>query len=174
MFVANLVILAQICDELWRGQSEFPGILSQNGKNDLEGQGQWPLFSIPAESIPWCIFGANLVILSQICYELSCGQNKVYGQTYRGADTGKGNLERPRGNKNNQRFALLFLCEGNPSVSCGFLSQEVNNRETFVCHDVIGVTRGQHLPDLKDIWLATAGDETGNISFFKSTILPVT
>ena len=38
-FSANLVILAQIYDELWSGQAEFPGILSQNGQNDLEGQG---------------------------------------------------------------------------------------------------------------------------------------
>ena len=47
MFGANLVILAQICDELC-GQAKFPRILSQNGQNDLEGQGQWPPFSIPA------------------------------------------------------------------------------------------------------------------------------
>ena len=43
MFVANLVILAQIYNELSNlscGQAEFPRILSQNGQNDLEGQGQ--------------------------------------------------------------------------------------------------------------------------------------
>ena len=34
------------------------------------------LFSIPAESIPRCMFGANLVILVQICDELSGGQAK--------------------------------------------------------------------------------------------------
>ena len=78
MFAANLVILSRICDELSCGQAEFPGILSQN---DLEVQGQWPLFSIPAESAPWCMFGANLVNSAQICDELSCGQGKVYGQT---------------------------------------------------------------------------------------------
>ena len=76
MFGANLVILSQIYDELSRGQAEFPTISSQNGQNDLEGQGQWPPFSIPAESIPRCMFGANLVILDQICDELSCGQVK--------------------------------------------------------------------------------------------------
>ena len=27
------------------------------------------------------MFGANLVILDQICEELSCGQGKVYGRT---------------------------------------------------------------------------------------------
>ena len=70
MFGANLVILTQICDELSRGQAEFPKILSQNGQNDLEGQGQGPPFSIPAESIPGRMFGANLVILAQICEEL--------------------------------------------------------------------------------------------------------
>ena len=78
MFGANFVILAQIYDELSCRQAEFPRILSQN---DLEGQGQWPLFSITTKSIPWCMFGANLVISAQICDELSCGQGKVYGRT---------------------------------------------------------------------------------------------
>ena len=73
MFGANLVILAQIYEDLSRRQAKFPRILSQNGQNDLEGQGQWLPFSIPAESIPRCMFGANLVILDQICDELSCG-----------------------------------------------------------------------------------------------------
>ena len=40
MFDTNLVILAQICEELLCGQAEFPRILRQNGQNDLEGQGQ--------------------------------------------------------------------------------------------------------------------------------------
>ena len=79
MFGANLVILAQIYDELSCWEAKFPRILSQNGQNDLEGQGLWPPFSIPAETIPWCMFGANLVIPAQICDELSCGQGKVYG-----------------------------------------------------------------------------------------------
>ena len=65
MFGANVVILAQICDELSRRQPEFPRILSQNGQNDLEGQDQWPPFSIPAKSIPGCVFGPNLVILAK-------------------------------------------------------------------------------------------------------------
>ena len=74
IFGANLVILAQICNELLHGQVEFPRIQCQNGQNDLEGQGQWPPFSITAESVPGCMFGANLVILAQICDELSHGQ----------------------------------------------------------------------------------------------------
>ena len=37
-------------------------------------------FSIPAEIIPGCMFGANLVILAQIYDELLYGQDKVYGQ----------------------------------------------------------------------------------------------
>ena len=81
MFGANLVILAQIYDELLWGQAKFPRILSQNGHNDLEGHGQWPPFSIPADSIPRCMFGTNLVIPAPICDELSYGQGKVYGQT---------------------------------------------------------------------------------------------
>ena len=88
MFGANLVILAQIYYEQWCGQAKFPRILSQNGQNDLEDQSQSPLFSKPTESIPWCMFGANLVIRAQICDELSCGQGKVYGRTDRRADTG--------------------------------------------------------------------------------------
>ena len=86
MFGANLVILAQIYDELLCGQAGFPRILSQNGQNDLEGQGQWPLFAIPAKSISWYMFGANLVIPAQICDELSCRQGKVYRQTDRPTD----------------------------------------------------------------------------------------
>ena len=45
--------------------------------NDLEGQGQWPPFSIPVERIPRCIFHANLMILARICNKLSCGQAKL-------------------------------------------------------------------------------------------------
>ena len=86
MFSGNLVILDRIYDELSRGQAIFPTILSQNGQNDLEGQGQWPPFSIPAESIPRCMFSGNLVILDRICDELSCGQGKVYGRTDAGND----------------------------------------------------------------------------------------
>ena len=77
-------------------EAEIPRILRQNGQNDLEGQGQWPPFSIPAKSIPWCMFGANLVIPAQICDELSCGQGKVYGQmdsqTDRRTDAGNDNI----------------------------------------------------------------------------------
>ena len=73
MFGANLVILAHNCDKLLCRQAIFPRILIQNGQNhaasastalvtrmgqnDLEGQGQWPPFSISTESIPWCKFG---------------------------------------------------------------------------------------------------------------------
>ena len=61
---------------LWRvieRKAKFPRILRQNSQNDLKGQGQWPPFSIPAESIPLCMFGANLVIPAQTCDLLSCG-----------------------------------------------------------------------------------------------------
>ena len=74
MFGANLVIPSQICDELLCRQAKFPRILSQDGQNYLEGQGQWPQFSIPAESIPGCIFVANLMILAQICDEWCHGR----------------------------------------------------------------------------------------------------
>ena len=77
MLGANLVILAQICDEWSHGQAKFPGILSQNGLNDLEDHSQWPPFSTPAKNISCLVFGANLAIPAQICDELSCGQVKV-------------------------------------------------------------------------------------------------
>ena len=80
MLGTNLVIPAQICDELMRRQAKFPIILSQNGQNDLESQDQWHPFLTPPESIPWCIFAANLTIPSQICEELSCGQGRPYRQ----------------------------------------------------------------------------------------------
>ena len=92
MFGANLVILAEICDELSHRQAKFPRILSQNGQNDLEGQGQWSPFSIPTESVPWCMFGANLVIPAQMCDELSYGQGlRTDRWTDRWTDTGKDN-----------------------------------------------------------------------------------
>ena len=71
IFAANLVILAQIHYKFSHRQAKFPRILSQNGQNDLEGQSQWPQFSIPAENIPGCMFDANLVIVIQSCDELS-------------------------------------------------------------------------------------------------------
>ena len=74
IFRANLLILAKTHYKLSRRQSKIPRILSQNGQNDLEGQGQWPPFSILAESIPGCMFGANLVILAPIYDEISHGQ----------------------------------------------------------------------------------------------------
>ena len=75
MFCTNLVTVAPIHYKLSHRYTKFPRILSQNG---LEGQGQWPPFSLPAESIPRYMFGANLGILAQICDELSCRQGKVY------------------------------------------------------------------------------------------------
>ena len=58
-----------------------PELQVKMAKKKLEGQGQWPLFSIPAQSITGCMFGANLVIPAQICDELSCGQGKFHGRT---------------------------------------------------------------------------------------------
>ena len=89
MFGANLVILAQICEDLLTGQIKFHKILSQNSQNDLEGQGA--LFSIPAESITGCIFVTNLMILAQICDKLSYGQSKVHGRTDGRTDAGNDN-----------------------------------------------------------------------------------
>ena len=66
IFVAILVILLQIHYKLSREPAKFSRILSPNGHNDLEGQGQGHQFSISAESIPWCMFGANLIIPATI------------------------------------------------------------------------------------------------------------
>ena len=94
------MIPAQIHYKLWCRQTKFPRILNQNGQNDLEGQGQWPHFSIAAGSIPWCMSGGNhmsapvpihwnvnviilieIFIRAEICDKLSYGQGKVYKRT---------------------------------------------------------------------------------------------
>ena len=67
----NLVIPVM---SYFHGQAEFPR--SQNGQHDLENQGQWPLFLIPAQNISGSMFGANLVTLAQICEDLLTGQIK--------------------------------------------------------------------------------------------------
>ena len=46
----KFVALAQIHYKLSCTQNKFPRIQSQNGQNDLEGQGQFPPFAIPTES----------------------------------------------------------------------------------------------------------------------------
>ena len=73
----NFINAAGIHYKLLRGQAIFLKILGQNGQNDqndLEGPGQWPPFSIPAASIPSCMFSANLMIVSQIYFKSLCGQ----------------------------------------------------------------------------------------------------
>ena len=77
---ANVVIPGQIHYKLLCKQPKFPRIFSQNGQNDFESQDHLLPFSIPAESMLGCMFGTNLMIPSQICDELSCGQGKVHGQ----------------------------------------------------------------------------------------------
>ena len=64
ILAANLVIPDEIQGKLLHWQTKFTRILSQNG---LEGQGQWPPFSISAESKLECMLGANLVIQAEIC-----------------------------------------------------------------------------------------------------------
>ena len=51
--------------------------------NDLEGHSQWPPFFISPNSIQKCMFDADFVIVGQICGELLCQKNKVYGQAHR-------------------------------------------------------------------------------------------
>ena len=73
--------LVQIWWLLWR-QIKVPRILSQNNQNDLECQGQWPPFSITLESILECMSRANLLIQTEICDELSCGQGQTQARQY--------------------------------------------------------------------------------------------
>ena len=61
-------------------QATFPKILVWKWLNGLIYQGQWPLFSIPVESIIGCMFGANLVIPVEISDEFM-GQDRTDGQT---------------------------------------------------------------------------------------------
>ena len=77
---AYLVILIQIHYKLSHGGAKFPRILSQNSQKDFEGPGQRPLLSIPAESIPQCMYGANFMIPADICDQFLCGQGKIYIQ----------------------------------------------------------------------------------------------
>ena len=95
------ICLAQIHCKLLRGQDNFPSVLSQNWQNDLEGQHQWPLFSIPAESIPGCTFGINFVIpVETAADELSCGQDE-FPRSQKGQMTLKVNV-------NNSEFQYLL------------------------------------------------------------------
>ena len=57
---------SQIYYKLSYGQADFPRILSQNIRNGRQSQRQRPPLSIPAESIPVSMFGANLVIPAHI------------------------------------------------------------------------------------------------------------
>ena len=81
IFGANLTILAQINDKLWSGQTKVQRIRRQNGQNDPKGHGQWPPFSIPTKSIPWCTFGTNLVISTQSCDKVKFTGRQTDGQT---------------------------------------------------------------------------------------------
>ena len=107
MFGVNLMIPPQICDELSRRQADFPRILSQN---DLEGQGQWYLFSKQTESITRCMFGADLAIPTQICDELSCRYGKVSDrQTDRQTDRQAGRETDGQTDRRRQRQHLFGL-----------------------------------------------------------------
>ena len=57
---ANFIILPHIHYKLSYWEAKFSRILSQKGQNDLEGQGQWPPFPIPIESVPWCMFKTDV------------------------------------------------------------------------------------------------------------------
>ena len=84
-----------------------------------------PLFSVSAEGIQRCMFGANLTIPVQIGGELSCGQSQVYEWTYRKTD---GQMDRHRqqqypfglkGQKLCSNFAVGTAC-GSIMTNFGF------------------------------------------------------
>ena len=64
---------------------------------NLKGQGQWPSFSIPAESIPGGMFGANLVVPAQMCDDrvdnVKFMDGRMDGQT--DGQTDAGNINTP-------------------------------------------------------------------------------
>ena len=60
---------------LWWASVRITLISNNSWSKWPKGQGQWPPLSAPAESILWCIFGANLVIPDQKCAELTCRQH---------------------------------------------------------------------------------------------------
>ena len=68
--ISNLVIVAQIYDELLHGQPNFQEFWVKMAKMTLKVKAN---DQIPAESIPGYMFSANLVILAQIYDELPCG-----------------------------------------------------------------------------------------------------
>ena len=121
MFGANLVIPSQICDKLFYGQAKFPRILSQNGHNDLEGHGQWPLFFNTNWEYPRMHICHKFDYSSSnmwrviVCDELWCGQSTVHGRTDRRTD-GKKHMratttplqpERTRGKK--ELIGIIFI-----------------------------------------------------------------
>ena len=67
---ANLVILAEIGDELLCRQDHFGARLSVKVPNDLEGHDQSRPFSKAALLVPRCTIGANFVILAETSEEL--------------------------------------------------------------------------------------------------------
>ena len=78
------LIADQIHYKLSSRQAEFHRILSQNGQNDLEGQSQWPPFSISTERIPGRMFGVNLMknekwpIWRNVCFSTHTTPRVIY------------------------------------------------------------------------------------------------
>ena len=80
------------------------------------------------------MFGANLVIPAQICDELSCRQDKVYGRT----DTGNSialRPERPRG-KNGTHHKFSCFVDAFQHSSCRNVSPSFSQKQTKSMEDL--------------------------------------
>ena len=71
----NLVIISQIHYKVLHRQSKFSRIRIQSGHNDPQGQGEWPIFSKPADSIPECMLCETFLYqFKSVLSEVSCRQ----------------------------------------------------------------------------------------------------
>ena len=74
MYVPNLATLGQICHDLSRGQAHVGVHLSVNTPDGPGRQGLLSRDTIPCEKFQRYTFVPNVVILGQICREISCRQ----------------------------------------------------------------------------------------------------
>ena len=99
----NLVILAWMGGELWRGQAQNGVNLDFQVKFDLKGQGRSVHKTIGILTKVLCIVGPNLVILAWTGPELSRGQGSDWHtDRHTHTDVGNDNTRKPKlasGNK---------------------------------------------------------------------------
>ena len=86
IFCPNLMVLAWICGELWRGQAQNGVNLAFQVKFDLEGQGQSPPKTIGTLTKFFCTFCPNLMVLAWTRDDLWQGQAQGW-RTHTQTDT---------------------------------------------------------------------------------------